>query len=134
MKQFVALARVSSPRQKREGFSLEEQESVLRGHSQREGGEIVKLFKIAETATKSGQRAVFNEMLDFVRHNARKLSGLLFVKIDRSARNMKDWVELEGIEERYDIPLVFVSQPSSREPRSAAYRNCSAATSTARTK
>jgi len=52
MKQFVALARVSSREQEREGFSLEVQEEALKRYALQEGGEIIRLFKIAETASK----------------------------------------------------------------------------------
>ena len=52
MKRFVALARVSSREQEREGFSLEVQEDALKRYAAQAGGEIVKLFKIAETASK----------------------------------------------------------------------------------
>ena len=42
MKQFVALARVSSREQEREGFSLEVQEQALRRYATQAGGEIDK--------------------------------------------------------------------------------------------
>ena len=48
---FVALARVSSREQEREGFSLDVQEEALRQFADRVGGEIVRLFRIAETAS-----------------------------------------------------------------------------------
>ena len=44
MKQFVALARVSSREQEREGFSLDVQEDALRAYAQRHEGSIVKLY------------------------------------------------------------------------------------------
>jgi hypothetical protein len=50
MKQLVALARVSSREQEREGFSLEVQEEAMRRYATQAGGEIAKLFGIAETA------------------------------------------------------------------------------------
>ncbi len=53
MKQFVALARVSSREQEREGFSLAVQEDGLKRYAQQAGGTIVQLFRIAETASKS---------------------------------------------------------------------------------
>jgi len=38
MKQFVALARVSSREQEREGFSLDVQENALKGYAEKQGG------------------------------------------------------------------------------------------------
>lgn len=51
-KRFVALARVSSREQEREGFSLDIQEDALRQYAERNDGEIIRLFRIAETASK----------------------------------------------------------------------------------
>ena len=56
LKQYLALARVSSREQEREGFSLEIQEDALKRYAEQHGGEIEKLFRIAETATKPDER------------------------------------------------------------------------------
>jgi DNA invertase Pin-like site-specific DNA recombinase len=56
MKQFVGLARVSSREQEREGFSLEIQEDAIKRYADQHQGTIVRLFKIAETAS-SGMSA-----------------------------------------------------------------------------
>ncbi len=50
IKKFVALARVSSREQERKGFSLDVQVDALARYAARVGGEIVKLYRIAETA------------------------------------------------------------------------------------
>ena len=55
-KRFVALARVSSREQEREGFSLDVQEQALRGYADRQQGEIVQFYRIAETASKANER------------------------------------------------------------------------------
>jgi len=56
-KRYVALARVSSREQEREGFSLDIQEDALRRYAERTGGTIVKLFRIARTSAKLNTRA-----------------------------------------------------------------------------
>src|SRR5262245_34167630 len=48
VKRYVALARVSSREQEREGFSLEVQESALKNFAERSGGEIAKFYRLAE--------------------------------------------------------------------------------------
>ena len=63
MKRFAALARVSSREQEREGFSLEVQEDALRRYATQAGGEIVKLYRIAETASKADERKTFRELV-----------------------------------------------------------------------
>lgn len=116
MKQFVALARVSSREQEREGFSLEVQEDGLRRYAMHAGGEIVKLFRIAETASKADERKTFRELVAYAKKNAGFLDGLLFYKVDRAARNLFDYVELERLESEYGLPFISVSQPTESTP------------------
>lgn len=116
MKRYVALARVSSREQEREGFSLEVQESALAAYAQRTGGEIVKLFRLAETASKQESRKSFRELLAYARDNAAELDGVLFYKVDRAARNLFDYVELERLEADHGIPVVYVAQPTENTP------------------
>jgi site-specific DNA recombinase len=116
VKQFVALARVSSREQEREGFSLEIQEDALRKYADAHGGQIVKLFKIAETASRGDERKAFRELVTFAKKNAPGLDGLLFYKVDRAARNLFDYVELERLESEYGVPFISVSQPTDNNP------------------
>lgn len=116
MKQYVALARVSSREQEREGFSLEVQEDALKRYASQHGGTIIKLFKIAETASKRDERKTFKEMVAFAKKRAAELDGLLFYKVDRAARNLVDYVELERLESEYDVPFISVSQPTESNP------------------
>jgi site-specific DNA recombinase len=116
MKRFVALARVSSREQEREGFSLEVQEDALKRYATQAGGEIAKLFRIAETASKGDERKTFRELVAYAKKNAGVLDGLLFYKVDRAARNLFDYVELERLESEYDLPFISVSQPTESTP------------------
>ena len=115
-KRFVALARVSSREQEREGFSLDVQESALTAYASRVGGKIVKLYRIAETASKADERKTFKELLRYAKDNAAEIDGLLFYKVDRAARNLFDYVELERLEGDYGIPFISVSQPTETTP------------------
>tara|TARA_R110002072_G_scaffold303126_1_gene494848 strand:+ start:6997 stop:8490 length:1494 start_codon:yes stop_codon:yes gene_type:complete len=116
MKQFAALARVSSREQEREGFSLEVQEEALKRYAAQEGGEIVKFFKIAETASKGEERKTFRELIAYAKKNAFALDALLFYKVDRASRNLFDYVELERLESEYNLPFISVSQPTENTP------------------
>src|SRR6266568_4166509 len=115
-KRFVALARVSSREQEREGFSLDVQETALQAYAQRNGGQIVRMWRIAETASKTDQRTAFKELIAYAKANAAKLDGLLFYKVDRAARNLFDYVELERLESEQGIPFISVSQPTEHTP------------------
>jgi DNA invertase Pin-like site-specific DNA recombinase len=116
MKQFVALARVSSREQEREGFSLEVQEDALKRYAEQRGGKIIRLFKIAETASKRDERKTFKEMVAYAKKHSIELDGLLFYKVDRAARNLFDYVELERLESEYGVPFISISQPTDNNP------------------
>lgn len=116
MKRFVALARVSSREQEREGFSLAVQEDALKRYALAAGGEIVRLFKVAETASKSDERKTFRELIAYGKKHAEELDGLLFYKVDRAARNLFDYVELERLESEYGLAFISVSQPTENTP------------------
>jgi site-specific DNA recombinase len=116
MKRYVALARVSSREQEREGFSLAVQEEALRRYVDQHGGELVRLFRIAETASKRDERRTFKEMIAYAKKHCAELDGLLFYKVDRAARNLFDYVELERLESEYDVPFISVSQQTDNNP------------------
>lgn len=113
---FIGLARVSSREQEREGFSLDVQEEALERYASRQGGEIVKLFRIAETASKQAERKTFRELLAYARTHAKHLTGVLFYKVDRAARNLFDYVELERLEADTGLDVVYVAQPTENSP------------------
>lgn len=115
-KRFLAFSRVSSREQQREGFSLDVQADGLNRYAERQQGVIVKLFRVAETASRSEERKVFREMLAYARDHAHELDGILVYKIDRAARNLFDYVELERLESVHGVPLIAVSQPTENTP------------------
>lgn len=113
---FLALARVSSREQEREGFSLDIQEDALKREAERRHGQIIKLWRIAETASKKDERTTFKELVAFATKHAADLDGILFYKIDRAARNLFDYVELERLESEYHVPFFSVTQPTENTP------------------
>jgi len=115
-KQFIALARVSSREQEREGFSLDIQVDALNAEAERRKGKIVKLWRIAETASRNDERTTFKELIAFAKQHAADLDGILFYKIDRAARNLFDYVELERLESQFHVPFFSVTQPTENTP------------------
>ena len=97
----------SSRGQEREGFSPDVQEDGFRNYADRVGGEIVRMFRIADTASKKDERMTFKELLAFAKDNAHRVHGLLFYKVDRAAQNLFDYVRLERLES--DCGLQFIS-------------------------
>jgi site-specific DNA recombinase len=115
-RRYMAWARVSSREQKEEGFSLEVQENGFLEFGRRENAIIAPIFRVAETATKTTDRREFKEMIRFAKRNADKFDGILFYKIDRAARNLKDFVELEELESKFNLPFIAITQPVQNTP------------------
>ncbi len=67
---------------------MQEQKDAIVSFAQKNELYVTKWFEEKETAAKSG-RPVFNNMLRQLRKGA--ATGLIMHKIDRSARNLKDW-------------------------------------------
>lgn len=99
-KKYFAYIRVSTAKQGEHGVSLQEQKDAIVRFAERCGLNIAQWFEERETAAKRGRR-VFTLMLKYLRSG--NADGIIIHKIDRSARNLKDWAELgqlidQGIE------------------------------------
>jgi len=90
-KQLFAYTRVSTARQGERGVSLQEQRDAIERYAKRYGLAINQWFEERESAAKRG-RTVFTRMLKLIRQG--KAHGVIIHKIDRSARNLKDWADL----------------------------------------
>src|ERR1039458_3083432 len=106
MKTYIAYIRVSTARQGERGVSLQEQHDAISRYAERNQLEITRWFEERETAAKRG-RPIFNEMLKLLRSG--KSSGVMIHKIDRSARNMKDWAELGELIDN-GVEVLFVNE------------------------
>ena len=91
MKQCFGYIRVSTAKQGRLSVSLPEQRDAILRYAQRNEINITSWFEERETAAKLG-RPVFNRMLNLLRHG--KAHGVVLHKIDRGARNLRDWADL----------------------------------------
>lgn len=88
---YFAYTRVSTAKQGERGVSLQEQQDAIQKYAQRFGLKTKDWFEERESAAKRG-RPVFTRMLRLLRQG--KAEGIIIHKIDRSARNLKDWADL----------------------------------------
>jgi DNA invertase Pin-like site-specific DNA recombinase len=100
MKYYFSYIRVSTVRQGQNGTSLAEQREAIKRYADRWSLNINKEFEERETAAKRG-RPIFMQMLKALKQGGAQ--GVIIHKIDRSARNLKDWADLgelmdQGIE------------------------------------
>jgi site-specific DNA recombinase len=93
MRKYFGYIRVSTHKQG-EGCSLDEQKIAIANYAARHGLAISAWYEEQETAAKLG-RKLFRQMLN--RLHKGDAHGLILHKIDRGARNLKDWAELAGL-------------------------------------
>src|SRR5579863_2488140 len=103
LNKYCAYIRVSTARQGERGVSLPEQKAAIECLARQCSLKIGQWFEERETAAKRG-RPVWNKMLKDLRKGT--FRGVVIHKIDRSARNLKDWADLgdlidQGIEVKF---------------------------------
>jgi hypothetical protein len=83
--------RVSTVKQGEHGVSLQEQRVAIERYAAANSLEITRWFEEQETGAKRG-RPIFSQMLRLLKQGC--ADGVIIHKIDRSARNLKDWADL----------------------------------------
>lgn len=101
---FYAYIRTSTIKQGTEGVSLDVQLEQAHHLARRKAVEIIKVFSEMETAAKQG-RPVFGQMIKALR--AGEAEGLILHKIDRGARNLREWSDITDLIE-LGIKVYFV--------------------------
>lgn len=94
--EYVGYIRVSTAKQG-EGVSLQQQREAIDRYAQRNHLDIRQWFEEQETAAKQGRRE-FGSMVKLLRRGAAR--GVIIHKIDRSARNLRDWADLGDLIDR----------------------------------
>lgn len=97
MKEVYAYIRVSTVKQGEKGSSLTEQRVAIEAYARKHDLTIIEWFEEKETAAKHG-RTVFTRMLGLLLKGL--VSGVIIHKIDRSARNLRDWADLGNLVDR----------------------------------
>lgn len=113
MKSVFGYIRVSTVRQGTHGSSLIEQKSAIERYAAKHDLHITEWFEELETAAKRG-RPVFSRMLKLLERQ--KVTGVIIHKIDRSARNLKDWADLAELTER-GVDLHFAHESLDMQSR-----------------
>jgi DNA invertase Pin-like site-specific DNA recombinase len=103
-------------RQGENGVSLQEQRGEIERYARQKGLEISAWFEERETAAKLG-RPIFKQMLTLLRNGG--AAGLIIHKIDRSARNLRDWADVgdlsdSGIEVHFTRESLDLQSSSGR--------------------
>lgn len=110
---YFGYIRVSTARQGERGVSLLEQRSAIERHATRNSLSITQWIEERETAAKKG-RPLWNAMLKELRKGT--VQGVVIHKIDRSARNLKDWADLGDLIDQ-GIEVHFVNESLDLQSR-----------------
>lgn len=108
----VIICRVSSKEQEDTGYSLDAQEKLLQEYADKNIIDVIKIYKISESASGKQARKKFNEILQFVNKN--NINIILCEKIDRLTRNLKDaaivsdWVHEDKSHEVHFVKENFI--------------------------
>lgn len=94
MNTYFGYTRVSTAKQGQKGVSLTEQRVAIERYAAQENLHIAEWFEERETAAKRG-RTVFSSMLKRLQDG--EVLGVVIHKIDRSARNLRDWSDLADL-------------------------------------
>lgn len=114
----ILFCRVSSKEQEETGYSLDAQEKLLTDYSIKQGFNVVKVFKISESASGKQIRKLFNEMLQYVLKHDIKI--ICVEKIDRLTRNLKDaaavsdWIQEDERRQVHFVKENFIAGKNTR--------------------
>ena len=96
--------RVSSEEQ-RSGYSLDAQEKLGISHASRHSVNIVKAWKVSESAWRE-DRTAFDEMVEFAKNN-HDIKVIIFDCVDRMTRNSFDAYKIERLIKEYGKEIHF---------------------------
>jgi site-specific DNA recombinase len=106
MNQYIGYIRVSTVKQGTKGVSLQEQRSGISHYADRNQLAVGTWLEEMESAAKQG-RPVFSQAFKLLREG--KARGIILHKLDRGARNLKDWVALAELADQ-GIEVHFVNE------------------------
>jgi site-specific DNA recombinase len=101
MKKYLGYIRVSN---KEHENSLPTQRPIVQDYARRHDHELVHVYEEKKSAFGKVNRKIFNEMIEHLRRE--DIAGVIFHKVDRSSRNMKDFALLEELFNSKDIRVV----------------------------
>ena len=103
--------RVSTLDQKREGFSLPEQEEKLKEFCKFKGYEIYKVYEDAGISAKNDKRPAYQEMMRDVRN--KNINVIVAFKLDKLTRSVYDIEKLMKIVNDYDCDIDCMADESN---------------------
>ncbi len=101
----ILFLRVSSKGQE-DNYSLDAQEKLAKQYAQQNNLEIVKIWKVSESAWGKKERKNFLEMLEYVKKH-QEIKHIIFDILDRMTRNDFDKIKIIKLVREYDKVIHF---------------------------
>ena len=101
----VLYVRVSSKEQGKEGYSLDAQEKLGHEYALRKNLEIVRSWKVSESAWRQ-ERTAFNQMIEYAKRHD-EIKHIIFDITDRMTRNDFDKLKIYTLIKEYDKKIHF---------------------------
>ncbi len=106
----IGFARVSSREQALEGNSLDVQVSSFERYAALKGEELVRVFRVAESAKRSDERKVFHEAIRFASDPKNRIAKILFSAVDRATRTLGDLARLADLKDHHNVVSVAIKE------------------------
>lgn len=122
-KKAVIYTRVSTEEQAQTGYSLANQEDILRRECQRFGIEVAKHFQDDDFSAKTFNRPAFQELLEYVKIKENEINYLYIVRWDRFSRNIENAYEMISRLRKYKVEVrCLEEQLNTNDPASPLLR------------
>ena len=90
----IAYTRVSSIEQVKDGNSLSTQKRLLTEYAKRNNIDLTKIFEERGESAKTAERTQLLALIDYCIKHKGEIDFLLIYKVDRLARNTKDYLTI----------------------------------------
>jgi len=118
----VVYIRVSTGQQVA-GFSLDNQEIFCREFSQKDGHNVLQLFREEGESAKTANRTELQKLLRFCEANKKQISRVVVYKVDRFSRDNADYHVLRACLLKMGISLVSATEPFDTSPSGKLQEN-----------
>jgi len=105
----VSYLRVSTKEQAEEGYSIAAQEAACRSFIAERGWKLVEVFADRGESARTAERPQFQTLLRFLEDD-RTIRYLVVHKLDRLARNIRDYANVRDLLDKLGVQLVSVTE------------------------
>lgn len=122
----IAYTRVSSIEQVKDGNSLVTQKRLLTEYAGRNDMHLIKLFEERGESAKTADRTQLLAMIDYCIKHKGEIDFLLVYKVDRLARNTKDYLNIREVLNKQGIQICSITEHFDNTPMGRAMENIAA--------